>query len=188
LAAPKPTGSQLSRRSASTDTPAQERPSARLDSLFKVNGFAILSWQNVFIVVWTIPSSLELVEQLSRHSAQFHIDHPAGVSVVHIIAKGPPLPEPEVRERFSKLLGKNPKTLACVGVVLEGRGFWASAIRSFLLGLRIVSPRSVQMQAFSTTREVATWMPDPHAARTGVRIGAGQFERALDDARASVEH
>jgi hypothetical protein len=103
------------------------------------------------------------------------------------IATGPPLPEPAVRERFSELLGKNPKTLACVGVLLEGRGFWASAIRSFLLGLRVVSPRSVQMQAFSTSREVASWLTEPHATRTGVRIAAQELELVLDRSRASVD-
>jgi len=172
---------------AAADTSPKPSPGGILQTHFKADGFAILSWQNVLIVVWTTASTVALVEQLSRQSVQFHKSHPGGVSVIHIIAKGPPLPEPEVRERFSELLGKNPKTLACVGVLLEGRGFWASAIRSFLVGLRVVSPRSVQMQAFSTAAEVATWIVEPHAARTRVHLSPADLERVLVRARASVD-
>jgi hypothetical protein len=43
------------------------------------------------------------------------------------------------------------------------------------------------MQAFSTTRELASWLVEPHAARTSVRIDTPELERILDRARASVE-
>jgi hypothetical protein len=179
--------SKAARRPSSPSASSIDRRPAKAEPLFQANGFSISSWLNVMVIVWTTPSSIELVENLSRCSTQFHASHPEGVSVVHVIAKGPPLPQPEVREKFSELLGKNPKTLACVGVVLEGRGFWASAIRSFLLGLRVLSPRSVQMQAFSTAGEVATWLVVPHEQRTGLRLDARDLEKILEGARAAVE-
>lgn len=161
---------------ATSDAPAG---TPQVESLIHLDGLTLHGFRNLQIASWTKQGTVALVEHLAEHSRRFHRLHPEGVSVVHIISKGPALPDAATRERLKTLLEANAKTLACVAIVLDGRGFWASAVRSFLVGLRLVSPRTVNMQVFSTAEEVAAWLPDVHLQRTGVRIDGGDLLQAI---------
>lgn len=154
-----------------------------MERLLQVDGLTLLGWRNVQIASWTVQATVELVEQLAAQSAKFHKRHPEGVSVVHVISKGPALPDSETRERFSTLLHAHSSKLACVAVVLDGRGFWASAVRGFLVGIRLVAPRTFTMQVFSTPQEVAEWLPGPHEERTGVGLAPADLVRAIEAVR-----
>jgi len=150
-----------------------------VESLLHADGLALYGFRNLQIASWTAQGTIALVEQLAEHSTRFHQRHPEGVSVVHLISKGPALPDAPTRERLKTLLEGNTKTLACVAIILDGRGFWASAVRSFLVGLRLVAPRTFVMQVFSTPEEVAAWLPEQHLRRTGVRIDASEVLQAI---------
>lgn len=164
---------------------ASKRP-LDVDTLLEVEGLALHGWRNVQIASWTTQGTIALVEQLAEHSKRFHHKHPEGVSVVHLISKGPALPDAPTRERLKTLMEGNSKTLGCVAIVLDGRGFWASAVRSFLVGLRLVSPRTVNMQVFSTSEEVAAWLPEMHLQRTGVKIEPPDLLEAIQKVRGAA--
>ena len=150
-----------------------------METLLQVEGLTLLGWRNVQIASWTTQGTIELVEQLAEQSTCFHKRHPEGVSVIHVISKGPALPDSETRERLGMLLQAHSGSLACIGVILDGRGFWASAVRGFLVGLRLVAPRTFTMQVFSTPEEVAEWLPGPHKERTGVRLDPTELLKAI---------
>lgn len=154
-----------------------------METLLRVEGLTLLGWRNVQIASWTTQGTVALIEQLAEQSARFHKKHPEGVSVVHVISKGPALPDTETRERLSTLLQAHSASLACVGVVLDGRGFWASAVRGFLVGLRLVAPRTFAMQVFSTPEQVAEWLPGPHFERTKVRLEPEELIKAIEAVR-----
>jgi hypothetical protein len=161
---------------------ASKRP-LEVETLLKADGLTLHGWRNIQIASWTAQGTIPLVEQLAEHSRRFHHRHPEGVSVVHLISKGPALPEAPTRERLKTLMEANAKTLACVAIVLDGRGFWASAVRSFLVGLRLVSPRTITMQVFSTSQEVAAWLPEIHFQRTNVKVEASELLGAVEAVR-----
>jgi hypothetical protein len=154
-----------------------------IETLLEVEGLTLRGWRNVQIASWTTQGTVPLVEQLAEHSKRFHHKHPNGVSVVHLISKGPALPDAPTRERLKTLMEGNSKTLACVAIVLDGRGFWASAVRSFLVGLRLVSPRTINMQVFSTSEEVAAWLPEIHLQRTGVKVDPAELLEVIESVR-----
>ncbi|HVW25426.1 MAG TPA: hypothetical protein VHC69_08645 [Polyangiaceae bacterium] len=163
--------------------PEASRRSVELESMLHADGLTVHGFRNLQIASWTAQGTIALVELLAEHSTRFHRRHPEGVSVVHVISKGPALPDAPTRERLKTLLEGNTKTLACVAIILDGRGFWASAVRSFLVGLRLVSPRTFVMQVFSTPEEVAAWLPEQHLQRTGVRIDAPDLLQAIEAVR-----
>ncbi|MET0592911.1 MAG: hypothetical protein ABW133_09445, partial [Polyangiaceae bacterium] len=66
-----------------------------------------------------------------------------------------------------------------VSIVIHGSGFVASAVRSFLTGLRLVAPRSFDFRLHSRTFEVLKWFPAAHENRTGRPIDVAQFGRVL---------
>jgi hypothetical protein len=168
---------------ASSNVP--KRP-LELETLLTADGLTLHGWRNIQIASWTTQGTVPLVEALAEHSARFHQRHREGVSVVHLISRGPALPDAATRERLKTLMEGNSKTLACVAVILDGRGFWASAVRGFLVGLRLVSPRTITMQVFSTSEEVAAWLPEIHLQRTGVQVDANELLQVIEAARSKA--
>lgn len=141
------------------------------------------AYRNVLITSWTAQGTGELIAAMQRPLAEFIAQHPEGISNVHIIAAGLPLATSEARAALGVLMKKHDGDLACVGTVLEGTGFWASATRSMIMGLQLLASSSFPMRTFGSDAELTAWLPKPHAQRTGVALEATELERAMAEAR-----
>lgn len=170
-----------------TRMPSEPDPSPETNLLYEAKGCLFGTWKNVIVAIWTTQATGPLVSVLSEITIEFSKAHPERFSLVHVIGRGPPLPTAEARDLFVRETRKHSKDLACVGTVLEGSGFWASAVRSFIVGIRFVVPRTFDIQTYASIAEVAAWLPAPHAAKTGVTIDRREFERALLALRRSVD-
>jgi hypothetical protein len=121
--------------------------------------------------------------KLDELSPAFSSAHPRGFSSVHIIAQGTPLPERDVRQALRILTNKYAKNLACVCHVVEGAGFWASALHSFLTGFHYALREPFALHICTTLEMAARWIPEPHLQRTGVHIAPPELESALKAVR-----
>lgn len=137
----------------------------------------------MLIASWTAQGTRPLIEALGRALATFVAQHPEGISNVHIIAAGLPLANAEAREALSGLMQKHDRHLACGGTVLDGTGFWASATRSVIMSLQLLTPSSIAMRTCASDAELAAWMLKPHAQRTGVALEQQALEQAMAYAR-----
>jgi hypothetical protein len=70
----------------------------------------------------------------------------------------------------------------CVGIVVGGTGFWASAIRGLITGLRSASSREYPLKLAGSIDELVSWLPEPHFKRTGIALDPAEFARALQAA------
>ncbi len=147
--------------------------------LHDADGFIMATWRNVAIHVWTIQATPALVAKLDELSTAFIGTHPEGISAVHIISKNAPLPDKVVREKLRQVSERHSKHVACVCHVVEGSGFWASALQSFLTGLRWLSQRSFSLHICSDIGAAAQWLPTQHAQRTNAAIAQAELEAAL---------
>jgi hypothetical protein len=92
---------------------------------------------------------------------------------VHWIVQGVGLPTPEAREGLRELAHRDGDHIACVGVVLRGDGFWASALRSALSGILLVGPKSpFPLRLYGSGEELASWLPVEHVRRTQTPLDA----------------
>jgi len=146
-------------------------------------GYLFVAHKNVLISSWTAQGTGPLIDALGRALGAFIVQHPEGISNVHIIAAGLPLANSEARAALSALMKKHDADLACAGTVLDGTGFWASATRSVIMSLQLLTPSSFAMRTCGSDAELATWMLKPHAQRTGVALDQPSLERALGEAR-----
>lgn len=48
--------------------------------------------------------------------------------------------------------------LACVAVVVGGTGFWASAMRNAVIGLRVFASRGFELRLHGSADEVVAWL------------------------------
>ena len=174
---------------ASTSPSARVQPSGgpadsrNVEVLHDSDGFVMATWKNVAIHVWTVEATMALVGTLDRLSATFTSAHPEGISAIHIIAKNAPLPPAEIREQLAKVTQRYANRLACVCHVVEGSGFWASALHGFLTGVHWISRGPFRLHICSEIPVAARWVPAPHAEVTKVVIGIAELEEVLRTVR-----
>jgi hypothetical protein len=142
------------------------------------------AWANITVTTWQSRGTVPAIERVARVGSVIRSECRSGISSIHLIREGAGLPSPEARAALVKLMNTDVETLACVGIVVGGTGFWASAVRSLITGMRAVSPRSYQLKLVGNIPELAAWLPQPHAARTGVAIDADELAAALHTANA----
>jgi hypothetical protein len=154
---------------------------------YEAPGFIITEWKNVSMVVWGTQATIPLVNKLRETGVAFIGRHPEGISAVHIIASGVPLPDSATRAELNRLTDVLAESLACIATVLEGSGFWASAMHSFVTGIQWMSSRRpFKSKIGSTLADAAGFVPIPHQERTHVRVGSTELLRALTTARERV--
>ena len=142
--------------------------------------FIFGAWKNVFVGVWESQATTPAVDRMVRATAVLNEIYPAGRSTIHYVSHGANLPTAEVRGHFVDALNNNAENLACVAVVVVGTGFWTSALRSFVTGLRWLAPRSFDFRMNGSSEEVAKWLPDVHAKRTGVELDRRRLVQVID--------
>ena len=156
-----------------------KRDGPRPDVLHESGGFFMASWKNIAIHVWTVQATPALVDTLDRLSATFTTAHPEGVSAIHIISNNIALPDADVRERLQRVTNRYASRLACVCHVVEGSGFWASALHGFLTGLHWLTRGTFRLHICSDLTAAARWVPGPHVQVTKVSVGIAELDEVL---------
>jgi hypothetical protein len=143
--------------------------------------YRLYKWQHVHIVVWVGAASGEAARRLGRMTPK----PPAGTrrSDIHIVTSGIALPSADARAVFVELMREMQGDIACLAAVIEGGGFWASAMRSAVIGLAMMAPKVVPFRAFASLDDLTAWLPADHQRRTGVAIDSVGLRRALTEAR-----
>ncbi|MET0591092.1 MAG: hypothetical protein ABW133_00230 [Polyangiaceae bacterium] len=143
--------------------------------------FLFGAYKNIFVGVWESQATMNAVERMVKATNTMSELHPTGRSTIHIVVHGAALPTAEVRGHFVSTLKSHADQIACVAVVVGGTGFWTSALRSFVTGLRWLSPRSFDFRLCGSTYEVSRWLPNEHNKRTGIDIDPKRLVQVLDD-------
>jgi hypothetical protein len=146
--------------------------------------YRFYKWQHTHIIVWYGAATAEIAERIGRMTGK----PPEGTrrSDVHIVTEGTGLPHADARAGFAQLMRDMREDIACLGVVIEGGGFWASAMRSAITGLGMMAPKGLPFRALASIDDLVAWLPGEHRRRTGVLTDASAFRRAVNQARASV--
>lgn len=147
----------------------------------------VRGWRNLAICVWTGqatgPAASLVAQTLDRPDVQ-------GLrqSFVHVIHNKRPLPDGDARRIFMQLMKERAAALACIGIVVLGSGFWASAMRNAVIGMRVFAPNTFDFRVFGSCEEVVSWLPLAHERHTGVAIPQLALAKWLGDAREALPH
>jgi|RhiMethySRZTD1v2_1073278.scaffolds.fasta_scaffold12487_10 hypothetical protein len=146
---------------------------------FESEGCVMATWKNLMVVAWAKAATLEISKKLETASVELIRAYPQGISSVHVIFDKTPLPAADARNHLREITERYAANLACVGTVIDGGGFWASAMRSFLTSLHWLSRRPFKAHYASSIAELADWLPPPHAQKTGVIIQPAEFATVM---------
>ena len=146
-------------------------------------------WRNVLVVSWSGKATPEaarslgpLVEKLMPRVAAEQL------SFIHMVPNNLPMPEADTRDALLELSRTYTQLTACVAVIIAGGGFWASAIRGFVTGIRVIAPREFDLRMHKSIAELLTWFPDEHARRTSVQLDPNELIAQLERVQGASEH
>jgi hypothetical protein len=163
-------------------------PRAELELLASVRGeYAFYRWHNVTLCVWLATATLGGVTRLATLDAENAESLPGGVTAIHWLESGVGLPSAEVRASLRNTAEGHRNHLHCLGVVLNGGGFWASALRSALTGITLLSSRAIPTRFFSEANECAQWVAEKRVARGEKRPDAAALGEMIAQAVASAK-
>jgi len=149
--------------------------------------FVFGSWKNVLIAVWKSQATVPRVERFKRAIELMGERTPGYRSNVHVILEGAGLPTAKARDLFVALMKHHRDALACVAIVVSGTGFWASALRGAMTGLRALAPTSYGFHVAATIDNVVNWLPAVHELNTGVKLDPAELGDVLRYALSSPD-
>lgn len=143
--------------------------------------YLVAVWRNVSLVYWMREGSVEAVAQIRAALDPTYAQAAAhSFSTIHLVRDGAGLPEADVRSALLAMSSHFAPHTACVGIVLMGAGFWASALQSVLTALRMLVPQRSAMMRFSREpAELCEWFPVEHTQRTRVYVDRAGLADAL---------
>jgi hypothetical protein len=142
---------------------------------------SLYGFENITIVVWHATPTLVAAQHLARVSQRRRVEFAHGLSVVHLVPGRFDMPDGPTRDAFVKLLRDGGGKLAVLGVVVGAGGFWASALRSLVTGLRVVSRGSFDLGLHTEIRGVVDYLVPRHLTHTGVAVDPDQLTGMLTD-------
>lgn len=120
--------------------------------------FALASWNDVFMVIWRVNTTVEGARALRRECLGFAAKRPEGIALLTIVEEGAPMPAPESREVIARFLGDASESIRASAVIFEGDGFRAAAVRSVVIGLTMLARQKYPHKVFAAVEDGATWL------------------------------
>jgi hypothetical protein len=140
---------------------------------------SLYGFENITIIVWHSKPTVAAAQQLARVSQRRRAEYAHGISVVHLVQGTFEMPDGPTRDTFVKLLRDGGGKLAVLCVVVGAGGFWASALRSLVTGLRVLSRGSFALGLHTEIRDAVEYLVPRHLAQTGVPIDPEQLTHVL---------
>lgn len=149
--------------------------------------YAFYRWGNVAINIWSTQPTASNVKCLADLTENSKPPFPEGISSVHWMAHGAGLPTAGARTGLREIAQRYDDHIACVGVVIDGGGFWASALRSALNGIVMTTNTRFVPRLYGSLDGLVDWLPEAHQRGTGVRIhGSALRGRIMSAVRETI--
>jgi len=136
------------------------RPSAseieERDPALVVDQPAVLAYalENLFVMLWRGATTDVALDDVHAALERVVAQHEEGIAIVSIIQRGAPPPSSAHRGRVREFQETLSSRLRCLAIVIEGMGFWASAVLG--AATAIISARRVRFpQKVCRTHEEA---------------------------------
>jgi hypothetical protein len=152
----------------------------------ETGSYAFYCWRNIMITCWSKRATGPAVQRLTVFREALDRDHPEGLSVIYLIRDKAGLPTVEARAGVRELMARFSHRRACLALVVQGEGFWSSAMQATITGVRILVPKSFHMRVFSRVEDVVDWLPKLHKEHTGVSVVPHQLLNVLKQLMATL--
>ena len=150
-----------------------DRPAASAERL-QVHGadvdYCVGTWRNVLLTNWRDKVQADPLESTRALSFGLRDRYPDGIVVYNVIEHGIPMPDPDVRELASEILGQTGGHVLCTATMIIGEGIWAGMARAALATITLFARTPHPQRVFATLEDAAEWAC-PNVAPAGTAAG-----------------
>jgi hypothetical protein len=112
---------------------------------------------------------------------------PEGFGLLNVIDGQSEMPTAEARDGFCRALQSASARILRAGVVIEGTGFQAAAVRAFTTGVHLFLGRPFPLRCFHTVGEAAPWLAEGLPVCAGKQTQAREIVAAIHALRAESQ-
>src|SRR5688572_27233637 len=120
--------------------------------------FALASFRDCFMVIWRHETTLDGARALRRGCFGFAETRPRGIALLTIVEEEAPMPPSDARAEIATFLRDGSDRIKASGVVFEGSGFRAAAVRSVVVGLTMLARQKYPHKVFGNLKEAAAFL------------------------------
>ncbi len=139
-------------------------------------------YQNISIIVWVSHATVPAVQALQEVSKAMIKRFPHGHSSMSFVLDGVGVPTPEAQVLLQRSLGTRSQ-VSVTGIVLEGSGFWASALRGMISNSHREAQANSALKIMTSLDSLVGWFCEEHGARTRVELAPMALRDVLMHAR-----
>ncbi|HKU38024.1 MAG TPA: hypothetical protein VJR89_07755 [Polyangiales bacterium] len=155
------------------------KPNSELVISYAAPACVIGHVRNMTFSAWDTAPTVEHVEAFMALAASLTVTYPKSSNVT-LVLRNTELPGTDAKAALEVLTAQYARSIHSVALVIEGGGFWASMIRSFLTGLHLLRGNGYRCKAFGTPSETTDWLLAAHNAETGVALSDEELTDACD--------
>jgi hypothetical protein len=145
--------------------------------------YALATFRDLYIVIWRRNTTMSGARAVRRGCLGFADTRPKGIALLTIVEEEAPMPASEPRESLAIFMRDAGDHIKASGVVFEGTGFRAAAVRSVVVGLTMLARQKYPHKVFAGLIEATAWM-ERELSTAGL---AQPFTaQEIDDAVASI--
>lgn len=145
---------------------------------YAFQGCVMAHWRGVGIVAWATQATGQHAREMAKLAEEVGKSHTRG-SNVSLVVNRAPLPTHEARRVIHEVTRRYEKHIVCSATVIEGTGFWASAIRSLVTSLHLVGRWSFDLKTFSDIDALSEWLAPIHTRAVGTSVESTELAGAL---------
>lgn len=150
-----------------------------INIVYAVRGCVIGHIRNMTFCAWDAPPQAQHVEAFTALAAQLTQTY-ALCSNVSLVLRNADLPGDEARVALERLTSEYARSIHSVALVIDGSGFRASIIRSFLTGLHLLRGNGYRCKTFAKPTEANPWLLPAHNADTAITLTEREMQEACE--------
>lgn len=141
-------------------------------------------WRNLGVAVWRGRVDEASAEGARKMTRELMALHPGGFGLLNILDSRVQIPTAEARAKFSSTLRAASGHIRRAGVVVEGTGFHAAAVRAFSTGMNLLISAQFPFAMFETVGDAASWVAEGLPPVEGKPAQAQEIVALVRDLRA----
>jgi hypothetical protein len=111
------------------------------------------TWRNVFLCLWRHETHAGAIRNLKPVIERVKAANPAGAAMLTVVEPKASMPTPEARDELPRLFKAVGVGIACSGLVFEGIGFRAAAVRALTTTFNLLAAQPFPHRVFAKVSE-----------------------------------
>jgi hypothetical protein len=150
-----------------------QSPALKAEVLERADGYAILAWRRLMLLVWRGPANAAAIERFRGHFESWATRQPGGAAFLIVVPRQiTEPPNEETRAAMERTASSPIGAFRGMATLIEAEGFIAASVRSLMIRLTSRHSPGRAPSFFRTAADAAAWasalLEDPDFTAAGL--------------------